>query len=134
MLRSELKCSEFIRIRRLGKEGTSGQTAHNSFNAQRKNAAEKLANPRILQIHFHTFRHWKATMEYHRAKDILHVMRLLGHKNIANTLIYTQLVEFESDEYCSAVANNVDEAKKLIEAGFEYVCSHNETMLFRKRK
>jgi hypothetical protein len=62
------------------------------------------------------------------------VTRLLGHKNIANTLIYTQLVEFDSDEYCSAVANNVDEAKKLIEAGFEYVCSHNETMLFRKRK
>ena len=60
--------------------------------------------------------------------------RLLGHKNIANTLIYTQLVEFDSDEYCSAVANNVDEAKKLIEAGFKYVCSHNETMLFRKRK
>lgn len=73
-------------------------------------------------------------MEYHRTKDILHVMRLLGHKNIANTLIYTQLVEFESDEYCSAVANNVDEAKKLIEAGFEYVCSHKDEMLFRKRK
>jgi hypothetical protein len=62
------------------------------------------------------------------------VTRLLGHRNIANTLIYTQLVEFESDEYCSAVVNNVDEAKKLIEAGFEYACSHNETMLFRKRK
>ena len=29
---------------------------------------------------------------------------------------------------------NVDKAKKLIEAGFEYVGSHNETMLFRKRK
>jgi hypothetical protein len=27
-----------------------------------------------------------------------------------------------------------DETKKLIEAGFEFVCSHNETMLFRKRK
>jgi hypothetical protein len=49
-------------------------------------------------------------------------------------LIYTQLVEFESDEYCSAVASNVDEAKKLIEAGFEYVCSHKDEMLFRKRK
>jgi hypothetical protein len=72
-------------------------------------------------------------MEYHRTKDILYV-KLLGHKSIANTLIYTQLVEFEGDEYCSAVANNVDEAKKLIEAGFDYVCSHNETMLFRKRK
>ena len=52
----------------------------------------------------------------------------------ADTLIYTQLVEFESDEYWSAVADNVDEAKKLIEAGFEYVCIHNEIMLFKKRK
>jgi hypothetical protein len=24
--------------------------------------------------------------------------------------------------------------QKLVEAGFEYVCSHDETMLFRKRK
>ena len=38
-------------------------------------------------------------------------MRLLGHKNIANTLIYTQLVEFEGDEYNSAVANSVEEAR-----------------------
>ena len=62
-------------------------------------------------------RHWKATMEYHRTKDILYVMKLLGHKNIANTLIYTQLVEFEGDEYCSAVASNVEEAKKLSKLG-----------------
>ena len=67
-------------------------------------------------------------------KDILYVMKSLGHKNIANTLIYMQLVEFESDEYCSVVASNVDEAKKLIEAGFEHACSHNVTMLFRRRK
>ena len=26
------------------------------------------------------------------------------------------------------------EVQKLVEAGFEYVCSHDETMLFRKRK
>jgi integrase len=105
------------------------------FNAQRKHAAQKLGNARILQIHFHTFRHWKATMEYHRTKDILHVMRLLGHKSIANTLIYTQLVEFEDDDkYCTAVANNVKDARKLLETGFEYVCSHKDEMLFRKRK
>lgn len=96
--------------------------------------SEKLGNPRLLRIHFHTLRHWKATMEYHRTKDILYVMKLLGHKSIANTLIYTQLVEFEGDEYHSAIANNVEEAQKLIEAGFEYVCSHRDEMLFRKRK
>jgi integrase len=114
--------------------GSSLQVVRNNFCAQRKRAAIKLNNPRLLRIHFHTLRHWKATMEYHRTKDILYVMKLLGHKNIANTLIYTQLVEFEGDEYCSAVASNVDEAKKLIEAGFEYVCNHENMMLFRKRK
>jgi hypothetical protein len=43
-------------------------------------------------------------MEYHRTKNILYVMKLLGHKNIANTLICKQLVEFEGDEYCSAIS------------------------------
>jgi integrase len=84
--------------------GSSWRTTINNFNSQRKNAARKLGNPRLLRIHFHTLRHWKATMEYHRTKDILYVMKLLGHKNTANALIYTQLVEFEGDEYCSAVA------------------------------
>ena len=82
-----------------------------------------------MQIHFHTFRHWRATMKYHRTKDILKVMRLLGHKNIANALVYTQLVEFEDDDkYCTAVANNVQDARKLLETGFEYVCSHKDEM------
>jgi len=48
-----------------------------SFQRQRKRIAWKLQNPRIKQITFHTFRHWKATMEYHRTKDILYVMKLL---------------------------------------------------------
>ncbi|MFQ6075358.1 MAG: site-specific integrase, partial [Candidatus Bathyarchaeia archaeon] len=77
---------------------------------------------------------WKATMEYHKTKDILYVKELLGHRNIQTTLIYTQLVNFESDDYHSATAKDVDEACQLIEAGFEYVCTHRNIMLFRKRK
>lgn len=101
----------------------------------RKRVASKLQNPRLLAIHLHTFRHWKATVEYHKTKDILHVMKLLGHRRIETTLLYTQLVQFEDeDEFHSAVANNVEEAGKLVEAGFEYVCSHEGHMLFRKRK
>ncbi|MDH5448249.1 MAG: hypothetical protein OEY24_02430 [Candidatus Bathyarchaeota archaeon] len=38
-------------------------------------------------------------MEYHKTKDALHIKQLLGHKNINNTLIYTQLISFESDDY-----------------------------------
>jgi integrase len=106
-----------------------------SFDRQRKRLAKKLQNPRLLQISFHTFRHFKATMEYAKTKDILHVMRLLGHRNIKNTLIYTQLVDFKADEYVSKVAANADEACKLVEAGFEYVCTTPENlMIFRKRK
>jgi len=106
-----------------------------SFDRQRKRLAKKLQNPRLLQITFHTFRHWKATMEYAKTKDILHVMRLLGHKNINNTLIYTQLVDFKTDEYITKVAGNTDEACQLIEAGFEYVCTSPEKlMIFKKRK
>ena len=100
----------------------------------RKRIAYKLQNPRLNNIHFHTLRHWKATMEYHKTKDILHVMKMLGHRNIQNTLIYTQLINFESDEYHSAVAVDMKEARELVEAGFEYVCTHEISMLFRKRK
>jgi len=87
-----------------------------------------------MKITFHTFRHWKATMEYHRTKDILHVMQLLGHKNIKNTLIYTQLVNFKDNEYVCKIAKTLEEATKLIEAGFEYVTDMNGYKLFRKRK
>jgi hypothetical protein len=73
-------------------------------------------------------------MEYAKTKDILHVMKVLGHKNIQNTLLYTQLVNFENDDYYSATARSVEEAQKLVETGFGYVCTFNDVKLFRKRK
>jgi integrase len=114
--------------------GIPPQWAAANFRQQRKRAAKKLQNPRLLQIHFHTLRHWKATMEYSKTNNIVHVMQMLGHKNINNTMFYTQLIQFESDEYHSAVAKDTAEAQKFIEAGFEYVCTHENLMLFRKRR
>lgn len=73
-------------------------------------------------------------MEHHKTRDILHVMNLLGHRNIESTLVYTQLVSFESGDHHSAVANTVEEARKPLEQGFEYVCQKDDIMLFRKRK
>jgi len=108
-----------------------------TFERQRKRLALKLGNPRLLQISFHTFRHFKGTMEYYKTKDILHVMQVLGHKNIKNTLTYAHLVENmenREDEYVSKVAKTVDEARALVEAGFEYVCDVEGYKLFRKRK
>jgi integrase len=105
-----------------------------SYQLQRKRIAAKLQNPRLLQITFHTFRHWKATMEYHKTRDILHVMQMLGHRNIKNTLLYTQLVDFKDDEYVARVASSEKTVCELVEAGFEYVCDHDGSKIFRKRK
>jgi len=88
----------------------------------------------IKGIHFHTFRHWKATMEYHKTKDILHIKQMLGHRNINNTLIYTQLVTFESDEYHVKTAETLKEACELAEAGFEYFTTIDNVQVYRKRK
>ena len=56
------------------------------YCTQRAAIAKKLQNPRPLNISFHTLRHWKGTIEYHKTKDIMHVRAILGHKSITATL------------------------------------------------
>jgi integrase len=107
-----------------------------SFRRQRKRIAEKLKNPRINEITFHTLRHFKATMEYHKTKDILHVKQLLGHKSINSTLLYTQLISFKENDYYVKVAHSVDEACELVKTGFQYVTGDYSDggKIFRKPK
>jgi integrase len=104
------------------------------FDLKKRKLAETLQNQRLLQIKFHTFRHWKATMEYHKTKDILYVKQLLGHKRIDSTLVYTQLVTFESDEYHVRTSTSLKEDKELIEAGFEPMTERDGVKIYRKRK
>jgi len=106
-----------------------------NFGIQRKRTANKLKNPRLLRISFHTFRHWKATMTYHKTKDILYVKKMLGHKSINSTLLYTQLISFEGDEYDVKVAETKKERIALLEAGFEWIGEDSNSLTyFRKRK
>ena len=107
-----------------------------NFRKQRKRITAKLKNPRIDHITFHTLRHFKATMEYHKTKDILHVKQILGHKSINSTLLYTQLISFKENEYHVKVAHNTDEACNLIKSGFQYVTGEytDGGKIFRKPK
>ena len=77
-------------------------------------------------------------MEYHKTKDILWVMRLLGHNSLRTTLIYIDLemalFKDINDGFTVKVAESIDEACKLVEVGFEYVCEMENKKLFRKRK
>jgi hypothetical protein len=53
---------------------------------------------------------------------------------LARSLVVRAIAESEGDEYCLVAASGVEEARKLLEAGFEFICIHKDEMLFRKRK
>jgi hypothetical protein len=62
------------------------------------------------------------------------VQQALGHKSLRNIQLYVHFVNFESDEYEVQVADTVDEAKQLLEAGYDYNTDMDDGKLFRKRK
>lgn len=117
---------------------SNSKVLENNFRRQRKRVAAKLENPRLLQIHVHTLRHWKGTTEYHKTKDPYHIKRLLGHKSLLNTEIYINieqaLFQTENSEFHVKVAETLEEACKLLAVGFEYVADMDGKKLFRKRK
>jgi integrase len=111
------------------------KTITRNFQRKRTILSERLGNPNLKRISFKTFRHWKATNEYHRTKDILHVKRMLGHRHIENTLVYTHLIDFEEeDAFTVKVASSIEEFTELLEAGFEYVSDYEGRKVLRKRK
>ena len=60
-------------------------------------------------------------MLYYQTTDVLYVKKFLGHKSVENTLLYVQLEDVlfqESDEFTVRVAENLDEAVKLMETRF----------------
>jgi len=112
----------------------TAKTMRREFKNIKHRTAEKLQRPALLRISLYSFRHFFGTMLYHRTKDILYVQKKMGHRNLKNTLIYTHLVNFKSDEYSVRVAETIQEACKLLEAGFEYVTDMDGFKIFRKRK
>lgn len=105
-----------------------------SYRLVRNKLAEKLGEPSIKSIRLYDFRHFKASMEYHKTRDLLYVKTILGHKDLRTTLKYVQLIGFPSEEYHCKTAKTIQEASSLIESGFDYVTDMNGIKLFRKRK
>jgi len=110
-------------------------SARKPFNMTRKRLAERTRNPRLLQIHFHTLRHWRASMEYEKTGDIYAVKDLLGHKCISNTDRY-QHGSFSNEEYVTKRPQTSQEEDALINAGFQFVRfdSKENVPIYRKRK
>lgn len=110
-----------------------------TFTRVRARQAFKLGNPRLKEIHLHTFRHWKATMLYHYTKDVMLVKEFLGHKELDNTQLYIQLDKalfqgVPDDAFIIRAVHTVEEATKLGEVGFEPFIVIQGVQLMRKRK
>ena len=110
-----------------------------NFFMQRRRIAKKLGNPRLLEIHFHTLRHWKATTEQHKTKDPWHVKEILGHKSITSTEVYIHIEKQlyrnrANDDFTVKVAKTPEEITGLMETGFEYIMTKDDLAYFRKRK
>ena len=60
------------------------------------------------------------------------MQKLLGHKSLKNTLVYTHLVDIDTDEsYVVKVASNIDEFTSLLKSGFEYIADYDYAIFAR---
>jgi integrase/recombinase XerD len=92
---------------------------------QRKEIAQRLQNPRLLKISFHTFRHWKGTTLYHDTRDLMEVKYQLGHKSIRSTEVYIHISKSyyagDSQKWYCLVVRTEEELINAISSGFELV-------------
>ena len=109
-----------------------------AFLHERKKLAVKLQNPRLLSIGFHTLRHWKATMLYHKTQDPFYVRDFLGHKSMKNTEKYVNIerkmfAEYANDEFTVKVTDKPEEVTKYLEVGYDWVGVKDTLIFLRKR-
>ncbi len=108
-----------------GSPGTMKAT----YISARRSLAQKLQNPRLLRITFHTFRHWKATTLYHQTKDPYYVKDFLGHKSLTSTEIYISnpTKTTQTDIRTKDHKEHVDKAEQFL----TYVRAHKSKNTFR---
>ena len=114
------------------------KSLRSTFQELRNRTANKLVNPRLKQIHLHTFRHWKATTKMHECHDAWEAKQILGHKTIKSTEIYIHIDQMTSNyskQWSSLVTHSIEEETKAVNTGFDLVRAINETTaIYRKRK
>jgi len=101
------------------------RTWDSTFNGQRRKIVAKFGKPEWLKLHFHSFRHIRATYDIRDGIDPYEVKDKLGHKCISNTDKYVHWVKEENPEvndkyYTQTTATDL-EAQRLEEAGWQFI-------------
>jgi integrase/rubredoxin len=92
------------------------------FVTMRKRTADIHQNPRLNAVDFTAFRTWAGTMiAYHTNGNVLTVKKLLGHKQVKNTMKYIGRIEFKNDDFETTSVTTVEDVLRLgIEGWTEY--------------
>ncbi|MCJ7721973.1 tyrosine-type recombinase/integrase [Candidatus Bathyarchaeota archaeon] len=114
-------------------------TRSSSFYNRMLRMAKIHNNPRLVKIHLHTFRHCKALREYHKTRDVLHVMAILGHRQIETTYryvrLYNQVYKNENpDQFVTKIASTKEERFELFNNGWTKVGEDRNDWYFTKPK
>ena len=109
------------------------------FVTMRKRTADIHQNPRLLAVDFTAFRTWAGTMiAYHTNGNVLTVKKLLGHKQVKNTMKYIGKISFQSQDFETTSASTVEDILRLGREGWiEYSVakiSNVEYHCFKKPK
>jgi len=89
------------------------------FVTMRKRTADTHKNPRLLAVDFTAFRTWAGTMiAYYTNGNVLTVKKLLGHKQIKNTMKYIGRIEFKNDDFETTSAATVEDILRLGKEGW----------------
>ena len=105
----------------------------------RKKTAEIHQNPRLLSVDFTAFRTWAATtIAYYTNGNVLTVKKLLGHRQVKNTMKYIGKIEFQSQDFETTSVPTVEDVLRLGSEGWvEYAVvkiSNVEYHCFKKPK
>jgi integrase len=115
---------------------TTYATMAQSMRNLRRKTAEKLQNPRILNITFKSFRHYGGSWLAHITEgNVLAVKKALRHKRVENTMKYIHRLEFQDPQnYDVATASTIDEITHLAQAGFQKFDEVNGIHVYRRPK
>ncbi len=116
-----------------------GKVLARALNVAKRRLASSLCNPRLLQIHFHTLRHWKLAAYAHSVKDPFLVQMFARHKDMKSTQRYIHYAEIvyqkgDRNQWTVRATKTMEEATELVSAGFDYVTEVVDFKLFKKRK
>ena len=112
--------------------------SHDSgFNQSRNRLAKKLQKPELKEIHFHTFRHLRATLElYTKGKHHRDVQYMLGHRSSQSTDRYTHYRPQAPTKWETKRVATREEEDQLIEENWilhRYDAAHKE-VIYRRAK